>query len=134
MDTKKMNTTVKRIYVGNLPYKTTNEDLFALFSGFGEVASANVMMEKRSGKSKGFGFVQMSSDVEADAAIENLNGSEYEGRTLSVAEAKPMESRDDGGRRSFGGGNRDRDRDRGDRGGFHGRRRDGDRRGSSNGY
>lgn len=83
----------KRIYVGNLSYQTTQEDLQKLFEEFGSVVSATIITDKFSGRSKGFGFVEMSTDEEADAAIEKLNGQEVEGRKLTVNEARPMEAR-----------------------------------------
>jgi RNA recognition motif-containing protein len=83
----------KRIYVGNLPYKTTSEDLGALFTQHGEVTSAQVIVDKFSGRSKGFGFVEMAEDAQADAAIQALNGFAMEGRELTVNEARPREER-----------------------------------------
>ena len=91
----------KRIYVGNLGYETTNVDLERLFSQFGTVRSAEVVMERDTSRSKGFGFVEMSSDQEADAALSTLNGKEYGGRRLTVNEARPRVER--GG---YGGGGR----------------------------
>jgi RNA recognition motif-containing protein len=98
-----------KLFVGNLPFSTTDADLKALFGQVGEVASANVIMDKFTGRSRGFGFVEMNSNQEAQAAIERFNGHEIQGRALTVNEAKPQESRSGGGR-SFGGG--------GGRGGF----------------
>jgi RNA recognition motif-containing protein len=80
----------KRLFVGSLPYSTTSEELSQLFSQVGTVASANVISDKFSGRSKGFGFVEMSTDEEADAAIEKFNNSEMGGRTIVVNEARPM--------------------------------------------
>jgi len=91
----------KKLYVGNLAYSIRDNDLEQAFSQYGSVASAKVMMERDSGRSKGFGFVEMSSDSEALAAIEGLNGQSLEGRALTVNEARPMEPRSPGG---FGGG------------------------------
>jgi RNA recognition motif-containing protein len=91
----------KKLYVGNLAYSIRDNDLEQAFSQFGSVASAKVMMERDSGRSKGFGFVEMGSDAEAQAAIEGLNGHALEGRSLTVNEARPMEPRSPGG---FGGG------------------------------
>ena len=88
-----------KLYVGNLSYNTTSSDLEQLFSQHGTVQSAEVIADRDSGRSKGFGFVQMGSDEEAQAAIAALNGQEQDGRTLTVNEAKPREDR--GG---FGGG------------------------------
>lgn len=90
----------KKLYVGNLAYSVRDETLQQAFGAYGNVASAKVMMERDSGRSKGFGFVEMSSDSEALAAIEGLNGRELEGRALTVNEARPMEPRSGG----FGGG------------------------------
>ncbi|MBI4803355.1 MAG: RNA-binding protein [Elusimicrobia bacterium] len=91
----------KRIYVGGLPFSVNDEQLSALFSTHGAVASAKVITDKFSGQSRGFGFVEMTNDAEAVAAIEKLNGSDMEGRKLTVNEARPMEDRKGGG---FGGG------------------------------
>jgi len=81
----------KNLYVGNLPYSITQEQLSELFSEAGAVASATIITDKFSGRSKGFGFVEMSSDEEGDKAIELLNGKEIEGRPIKVNEAKPRE-------------------------------------------
>ncbi len=89
----------KRIYVGGLPYSTTEAALREHFSQAGTVASATVIMDKMTGRSKGFGFVEMSSDEEADKAISQLNGAELEGRKLTVNEARPMEPRAPGAER-----------------------------------
>ena len=78
-----------RIYVGNLSYQVTDEELRQAFEAFGEVSSANVIMDKFSGQSKGFGFVEMPSKSEAEAAISSLNGKELKGRALNVNEARP---------------------------------------------
>jgi hypothetical protein len=91
----------KKLYVGNLAYSVRDDTLEQAFGQYGTVASAKVMMERDSGRSKGFGFVEMSSDAEALAAIEGLNGQSLEGRSLTVNEARPMEPRSPGG---FGGG------------------------------
>jgi RNA recognition motif-containing protein len=93
------------IYVGNLSYEVTEEDLRLAFEPFGQVESATIIKDKYSGKSKGFGFVEMSSKAEAQSAIDGLNGKELKGRTLNVNEARPRtESRRDRGGR--GGGRR----------------------------
>ena len=118
-----------KLYVGNLPYTVRDEDLQQSFSAYGVVNSAKVMMERDTGRSKGFGFVEMGSDAEAQAAVEGMNGQSLGGRSLVVNEARPMEARPPrtggygGGDRSGGGGyggggggGRDRG-DRGDRGG-----------------
>ena len=83
----------KKLYVGNLPYKTTSDQLQELFSQAGSVTSATVISDKFSGRSKGFGFVEMSSDDEASKAIEMFNGQEMEARKLIVNEARPMTPR-----------------------------------------
>ena len=83
----------KKLYVGSLPYSTTDEELKSLFSQAGTVETANVIMDKFSGRSKGFGFVEMSSDEEAKKAIETMNGAQVGERTIIVNEARPMEER-----------------------------------------
>lgn len=83
----------QKIYVGNLGYSVTNESLNSKFAQFGTVSSAKVIMDRDTNRSKGFGFVEMSSSSEAANAIQNLNGSEFEGRQMNVSEAKPMEPR-----------------------------------------
>ncbi len=87
----------KRIYVGGLSYSATDQDLERLFSDSGTVTSANVVNDRDTGQSKGFGFVEMSTDAESDAAIQSLNGTLMQGRTLVVNEAKPREERRSGG-------------------------------------
>jgi len=87
----------KKLYVGNLGYDVTGSDLEQLFAEHGTVESAQVISDRVSGRSKGFGFVEMSSNAEAQAAIAALNGCEHQGRTLTVNEAKPRESRGGGG-------------------------------------
>jgi RNA recognition motif-containing protein len=94
----------KKLYVGGLPYSTTDDALKDLFAQAGSVESAIIIMDKMTGRSKGFGFVEMSSDDEASKAIEMLDKKEYEGRTLTVNEARPMEARPP--RRDFNGGGR----------------------------
>lgn len=94
----------KKLYVGNLPYRTTDADLKDLFSGAGSVVSATIIMDKFSGRSKGFGFVEMSSLDEAEKAISMFNGRDMDGRALTVTEARP---KPEGAGRSFGGGRRD---------------------------
>ena len=93
-----------KLYVGNLSYGTTGSDLEQLFSQHGTVNSAEVISDRETGRSKGFGFVQMGSDEEAQAAIAALNGQEHDGRQLTVNEAKPREDRPRGG--GGGGGGR----------------------------
>ena len=91
-----------RLYIGNLAYSIRDEDLLQNFGEFGTVVSAKVMMDRDTGRSKGFGFVEMSSTQEASAAIQALNGQSVEGRPLVVNEARPREERPAGG--GYGGG------------------------------
>jgi cold-inducible RNA-binding protein len=100
----------KKLYVGNLGYNVSDADLQQLLSQHGTVVSAQVIIDKMTGQSKGFGFVEMANDQEAEAAITALNGKDYSGRAIKVNEAKPREERSGGGR-GFGGG----------RGGYGGR-------------
>jgi cold-inducible RNA-binding protein len=94
-----------KLYVGNLPYSFRDDDLQQAFSQFGSVSSAKVMMERDTGRSKGFGFVEMGNDAEAQAAISGMNGQSYGGRGLVVNEARPMEARPPrSGGGGFGGG------------------------------
>ncbi len=95
-----------KLYVGGLPYATTESQLTTLFSAHGTVESARVVADKFTGQSRGFGFVEMSTSEEAQAAIAALNGSQMDGRSLTVNIAKPMEPRSGGGGRSSGGRNR----------------------------
>ena len=88
------------IYVGNLPYSVTEDDLRAAFADFGEVSSANVITDRMSGQSKGFGFVEMPSDSEADEAINALNDSAFNGRNIKVNQARPRNDHSGGGGRS----------------------------------
>ena len=99
-----------KLYVGNLAYSVTDADLEKMFAPFGTVQSAQIIMDRDTGRSKGFGFVEMGSSNEATAAINGLNGKEVDGRALTVNEARPKEDR--GGRGGGGGG--------GGRGGFGG--------------
>jgi RNA recognition motif-containing protein len=99
-----------KLYVGGLPYSVTEGRLTELFSAHGTVDSANVISDKFTGQSRGFGFVEMSSSSEAQSAINSLNGTQFEGRSLTVNEAKPMAKRDNFG---GGGGGRGGDRDGG---------------------
>ena len=94
----------KKLYVGNLSYETTDASLEQLFAPFGEVRSAQVIQDRDTGRSKGFGFVEMSDDNAARAAIQALNEKEHDGRRLTVNEARPREERSGGG----GGGGRGR--------------------------
>ena len=100
----------KKLYVGNLAYSTTENDLTQGFGAFGTVQSVQIIMDRDTGRSKGFGFVEMGTDQEAQAAIQALNGTEVEGRALTVNEARP---KTDSGRGGGGGG---RGGDRGGRG------------------
>ncbi len=95
----------KKVYVGNLSYNSSDSDLEGLFSPHGEVVSAQVITDRDSGRSKGFGFVEMGSEEEAGAAISALNGNEHDGRALTVNLAKPRQPRSGG---FTGGGRRDR--------------------------
>jgi len=116
------------IYVGNLPFSTSEDDLREMFEAFGEVSSAKIITDRLSGKSRGFGFVEMPNDGEARSALDQLNGKDMDGRALTVTEARPRESSGGGGgggrggRSGGGGGYRGgsgggggRDRDRGPR-------------------
>ena len=110
------------IYVSNINFSTQNESFMNLFSSFGEVTSAKIITDRESGRSRGFGFVEMANDEEGQAAIDALNGTEFEGKTINVSVARPKEEHGDrggfrndrgnGGRGGFGGG----------RGGFGGGR------------
>ena len=122
-----------KLYVGNLPYSVRDSDLEQAFSQFGAVTSAKVMMERDTGRSKGFGFVEMGSPAEAQAAIAGMNGQQIGGRGLVVNEARPMEPRaprsggfGGGGGGGYGGG--------GGGGGYGGGGGGGERRGGGGGY
>jgi RNA recognition motif-containing protein len=91
----------KKLYVGNLPFNATDESLQQIFAQAGNVQSAKIITDRDTGRSKGFGFVEMSSDAEAADAIQRFNGADYGGRAMTVAEARPMAPRED---RGFGGG------------------------------
>jgi len=93
-----------KLYVGNLPYSVRDEDLQQSFGQFGSVTSAKVMMERDTGRSKGFGFVEMGNDAEAQAAISGMNGQPLGGRSVVVNEARPMEARPPRTGGGFGGG------------------------------
>jgi hypothetical protein len=93
-----------KLYVGNLPYQVRDSDLEQAFGEFGKVTSAKVMMERETGRSKGFGFVEMGSDAEAQAAVTGMNGQSLGGRSIVVNEARPMENRPRTGGGGFGGG------------------------------
>ncbi|TDJ29650.1 MAG: RNA-binding protein [Gammaproteobacteria bacterium] len=88
----------KRLYVGNLPYTVSEQDLIDKFAAIGTVESATLITDRDSGRSKGFGFVEMATDAEAQKAIEEVNGTDYDGRPVTVNEAKPMNKRDSGSR------------------------------------
>jgi RNA recognition motif-containing protein len=110
-----------KLYVGNLSFNTSNQDLEELFSQAGTVQSANVVEDRETGRSRGFGFVEMSSKEEGEAAIAQFNGQEVDGRALNVNEAKPRENRPGGGggggRGGYGGGGGGRGGNRGGGGG-----------------
>jgi RNA recognition motif-containing protein len=106
----------KKLYVGGLPYATTDAELKDAFAQAGSVASAVIIMDRMTGRSKGFGFVEMAADEDAQKAIDMFNGKDFGGRTLTVNEARPMEERPRGGGGGYGGG------DRGGRGSFGGGR------------
>ncbi len=106
-----------KLYVGNLSFRVTSEDLEEYFAGAGAVQSANVVMDRETGRSRGFGFVEMASEDAATNAIAQFNGQEYDGRNMVVNEARPREDRGGGGGRGgYGGG--------GNRGGYGGGGRD----------
>jgi len=117
----------KKLYVGNLTYRVSSSDLEQLFSQYGSVESAEVISDRDTGRSKGFGFVEMSSDAEARAAVEALNDQEHDGRRLTVNEARPREPRAGGGGGAGGGW-------RGGGGGGGGAGGGGGGRGRSGGY
>lgn len=107
-----------KIYVGNMPYGATSEDLSALFGQYGSVAEANVIMDRETGRSKGFGFVDMPNQSEGSEAVDALNSSQMNGRTLRVSEARPRGDRPDRGGGDRGGDRGGRDRGGRDRGGW----------------
>ncbi|MBI4669442.1 MAG: RNA-binding protein [Elusimicrobia bacterium] len=94
----------KRLYVGSLPFSTTENELHTMFSAVGSVASAKLIMDRYTNQSKGFGFVEMTDDTTAQQAIQKLNGSQLGTRTITVSEARPMEERGPGAGRGNGGG------------------------------
>ena len=122
----------KKLYVGNLAYSVRDNDLEQAFSQYGSVASAKVMMERDTDRSKGFGFVEMGTDAEALAAIEGLNGQSLGGRSLTVNEARPMEPRPAGG--GYGGGRSGGGGYGGGGGGYGGGNRSGGGGGGRGGY
>ena len=99
-----------KLYVGNLAFSTSSQDLEELFAAAGTVNSASVVEDRETGRSRGFGFVEMANKEDGERAIAELNGKEVNGRELKVNEAKPQENRGGGGRGGFGGGGRDRGR------------------------
>ena len=107
-----------KLYVGNLSFNTSNQDLNDLFSEIGPVQSSNVIEDRETGRSRGFGFVEMANQADGERAIAELNGKEVDGRELKVNEAKPQERNGGGG---YGGGNRGRGGSGGGGGGFRGR-------------
>ncbi|HET6851128.1 MAG TPA: RNA-binding protein [Pyrinomonadaceae bacterium] len=111
-----------KLYVGNLSFQTTSQELTELFTQAGTVESANVIEDRDTGRSKGFAFIEMSTQDEANSAIEQFNGKEIGGRSLKVNEAKPRENRSGGSGRGFGG----------NRGGFGGNRGGGGGNGGRN--
>ncbi|OGI20001.1 MAG: hypothetical protein A3B68_01190 [Candidatus Melainabacteria bacterium RIFCSPHIGHO2_02_FULL_34_12] len=94
----------KKIFVGNLPFEVTDFELEDIFKEYGEVASAKVIVDRRTGRSRGFGFVEMGTEDGAQQAVEALNGLEVKGRAINVSFARKQESSDRGGDRGFGGG------------------------------
>lgn len=97
---------MKNIYVGNISFQTTEQDLDAAFSAYGQVDRVQIVKDRESGQSRGFAFVEMSNNADADKAMAALNGAELSGRTLTVNEARPREPRPGGGGFGGGGGNR----------------------------
>ncbi|MFL6227954.1 MAG: RNA recognition motif domain-containing protein [Pyrinomonadaceae bacterium] len=93
-----------RLYVGNLSFRVTGDELHELFSQAGEVSSANVVTDRETQRSRGFGFVEMATDEGAQAAIEQFNGKDFQGRNLTVNEARPRADQGGGGRGGYGGG------------------------------
>ncbi len=102
--------TSNKLYVGGLPYSVTDDKLQEIFAPHGTVESARVITDRMTGRSRGFGFVEMSSQSEAEEAIQKMNGTDLEGRSLTVNEAKPQQERSGGGGRGGGGGGGGRDR------------------------
>ncbi|MBL8875406.1 MAG: RNA-binding protein [Phycisphaerae bacterium] len=130
-----------RIYVGNLPFSCTEDELRNHFGSFGSVTSAAIVIDRETGRPRGFGFVEMANDEEARKAIAASNGQQFGGRPLVVNEAKPREAGAGGSRGGFGGGSRGgfgggggRGGDRGGRGGYGGGGRGGDRGGDGGGW
>ena len=96
----------RKLYVGNLPFSATEETILSKFADCGTVESVKLITDRDTGRSKGFGFVEMSSEAEARAAIDSLNDTDFNGRPLRVNEAKPQKKRSSGGRGGYGGGGR----------------------------
>ena len=99
----------RKLYVGNLPYTAIEQGLSDKFAAFGTVISVKLITDRDTGRTKGFGFIEMASEAEAHAAIDSLNGTAYEGRPMKVNEARPQQNRSrggGGGRGAYGGGNR----------------------------
>ena len=94
----------RKLYVGNLPYSATEETILSKFAACGTVESVKLITDRDTGRSKGFGFIEMGSEAEARAAIETLNNTDFDGRPLRVNEAKPQKRRNAGGRGGYGGG------------------------------
>jgi RNA recognition motif-containing protein len=94
----------KRLYVGNLSYQVSSEQLQELFEQYGPVRSAQVLSDRETGRSRGFGFVEMDNDEDADSAISSLDGQDFDGRRLTVNEARPRTEGGGGGRGGYGGG------------------------------
>jgi RNA recognition motif-containing protein len=116
---------VKNIFVGNLSFNTNEDELRQIFEGYGQVDRVSILTDRDTGRSRGFGFVEMASDADGEKAITALNGSQIGGRTINVNEARPKAERGGGGGGFGGGGGGGRDRgDRGGRGGGGGGRRD----------
>ncbi|HET9137068.1 MAG TPA: RNA-binding protein [Candidatus Kapabacteria bacterium] len=109
-----------KIYVGGLPYQANDSQLEQMFTSYGEVASSKIIMDRETGRSKGFGFVEMPNDEEGKKAIAELHEAELNGRTLTVNEARPMEQRSGGGNRGGGGGYRGGGNRGGGGGGYRG--------------
>jgi cold-inducible RNA-binding protein len=115
---------VKNIFVGNLSFNTGEDELRQIFESYGQVDRVSIMTDRDTGRSRGFGFVEMASNEDGEKAIAALNGQQVGGRTLNVNEARPKTERGGGGGGYGGGGGRDRGGDRGGRGGGGGGRRD----------
>jgi cold-inducible RNA-binding protein len=114
---------MKKLYVGNLPFNATEDDVHGLFAQFGQVESVTIVRDRDSGQPRGFGFVEMNDDAAAESAITGTNGADFGGRNLMVNEARPQAPRSGGGGFRSGGGGRGGDRNRGgNRGGGYGGR------------